>query len=152
MKEVYAVSRGEYSDYSVMCVCEDEATATRFRDAYNGGDDCGDARIETMLLFVRDEQPRRETTHRAEVVLYDDGTVGTRKEWSYSQWQFDPWSDGPLQRPKVEYCRAPILADKAGFLRVIGRTAMGVAKVTSERIAAFKAKSWIPQGMKVMKQ
>jgi hypothetical protein len=148
MKTVYAVSRGEYSDYSVMCVCEDEATAIRFRDAYNGGSDCGGARIETMRLFGAGEQPRRITTHRSSATLHDNGGVSDVKYWANSSWQFDPYCDDVPRRPRAEYRRAPVLHNRGGYLCVVGRTAESVAKVTSERIAAFKARAWIPQGEK----
>ena len=149
----YAVSRGCYSDYVVLCVCEDRETAQRFCDAYNsdGGrysDTADTAEIEEMPFYCAGSAPERVVTFRSETVLCDDGTVGATGFWDYAGWGFDRGDDLPPKRPKVVYCRAPILKNRAGYLRVHGRTAEGVAKATNDRIAAFRGKSWIPQGKK----
>lgn len=142
--KVYIVSQGDYSDYTVMCACEDEATANRFRDAYNGDSKYETARVEQLTWCESGAEPQRYTIHRSEVILRDDQSASEARWWSYSGWTFEGWIEQPSVRPKVEYVRAPILNDKAGYLRVIGSTEESVLKVTSERINAFLSGAWCP--------
>jgi hypothetical protein len=146
MKQAWMVSTGEYSDYSVLCVCATEEAAKRAVAAYTGADDrWGDARIESILLFEDTDTPQRIATHCAEVVLWDDGRVGQERRRTFADWNFAlAMIENPPSRPEVEYVRAPILHGLGGYLRIRGADEMSVAKVLTERLAAFKSGSWMP--------
>lgn len=145
MKDIFAVSRGEYSDYSVLCVCDSEATANRIADAYNASSGWSTARVEPMLLVTEDDKLERMERWQAEAVLHDDGNVTQQRTWPCRSWNFETDGIGrPPERPQINYHRAPVLRDEAGFLRVAGKSEQEVLKVLGERIAAFKARSWVP--------
>ena len=147
-KSIWAVTRGSYSDYRVLCICEDKATATNFANNYNSRrvEYIDEAEVEEFKYYPKDSQPKRITTYRSEAKLYDDRHVTDVKYWNYTEWEFETYCDiPPAKRPNVEYCRAPIFNNKGGFLRISCQDKESVAKATTERIAAFKSGSWIPQ-------
>lgn len=144
MRTLYMVSSGCYSDYSVMCVCETEEHARKLVAAHNGGDRYDDAFIEAVELFTDTDEPVNETTHRASVELWDDGTAGDIKQWHYSYWNFQG-QEHPPHRPEVRFVRAPCHKGKGGRLEIWGNEFNSVAKTASERRAAFLAGAWRPK-------
>jgi len=140
---IYAVSRGEYSDYAVLCCFLFEDDAQKFVEAFNQSEEAGcyDARVEPISMYGEGKQPTMRCTYSSETTLNDDGYVSRTRYWEYTGWDFEHES---LRRPKAEYVRAPCLGDMAGYLRVSGRTRQGVIQVTSDKIAAFKAGAWKP--------
>lgn len=147
MRTIYAVSQGEYSDYRVLVLCEDQETADRIVAEINESDDSSGAyctRVEEFCLVPPDYKPNRVECHRAEAVLFDNGTVGTIRQWSYTKWEFEVHDPDRPKRPKFEFISAPFYGDHGGALRVYGRTAEGVTKVLNDRLAQFKSGVWNP--------
>lgn len=146
MDYVYAVSRGDYSDYRVMCVCPDKATAERVADAHNGDSDSyEDARVEAIRYIT---EPRKVTTYMVSATIYDNGDVRdgrnpngalTESPQERVEWEFDPLYPERLTRVGWRWIRAPMHAGEAGRLEVSGLDREAVLKVFSERKAQLLA-------------
>lgn len=135
-KTIYAVSTGSYSDYRVECLFELKEDANKFADELNALDD---PYVEEFIIFEAGSEPEKVIEYRGIIVLNDDFSTGDPSYHSRETWIHS--ANVPI-RPSVEYFRRP---SKSGLLMVYGRTDVSVRKVISERVAAFKARSWIPQ-------
>ena len=95
MKSVYAVTRGEYSDYVVMCVCDDGDTAHGFAKAYNAEEARSDnAKVEEFPFFRAGDNPEKQVFYRGQL-LFKNGVSKGKRYWSYDTWNFDGLHDPP---------------------------------------------------------
>lgn len=133
---MFAVSRGSYSDYRVLCVCDSRARAQKIVKAYNADEDNrGNARVEE-LYFV-DYDPQKVTLYHLEVEVRDNGTTSEQGERQTSEWPFDPWNSHV--RVAWRWVRAPIHNGKGGRLEVHGTDLEAVRHVLSDRRAQLLA-------------
>lgn len=131
--QAYMVTSGEYSDYHVLGVFEDKATA----EAWAGG-----CRVEEILFIKAGTPPKKVTEYWQHVELWDDGRVDRNEMHSNTGLVISMYNGIPPSRPRVRYIRAPWHDGRGGRLEVRGDSAEAVAKVVSERIAMWKAGAW----------
>ena len=144
MRELFAISSGEDSDYSVRAVCEDEATAKAWADAIAAVKDGWhqDARVERMIFIPAGTAPYQVTEYSQNVELRDDGSIETRGIITKTDYPITALYGQPPYRPHVRYVRAPCHNNIGGRLEVRGSTEQSVAKVVGEKIAMWKAGAW----------
>lgn len=130
---MYAVARGEYSDYRVMCVCPTEADAETVAMKFNHGSGRGydAARVETIDLVTGDVE--RVAVLVLSTTLWDSGKESDQRERTSVEWPFDSFygADAVSWR----WVRAPIHQRKGGRLDVHGTDHELVRKVFSDRRA-----------------
>lgn len=143
-RSVYAVTVGSFDDYRVLCLCGDQDTAERFSIAWNEREGYQDASVETMELWPVGSEPRVGCLFRAEAVLNDNGTVERERAWSVSELCFDQSFVVPLH-VQVMYARAPVLENKAGFLRVKGASRDDVDAAMAYYKREFLEGRWSPR-------
>ena len=144
-KKIWVVEQGSYSDYRVLAVFEDEATARAWANAINadGGRYGEEAEVSEMDLVTKGTKPEKVTTYRVYATLWDDGTVEDADNLrSDSDFPITALYGVPPKRPRVRYVRAPCYNNRGGRLEVIGSSAQSVMKVVSDRIAMWKAGAW----------
>jgi hypothetical protein len=141
MKEVFCISSGEYSDYQVLAVCEDKATAEAWIAALHNDEDgwYRTARLESLPVIVPGAKPEKERQYSQHVELLDDGTIKSGDIRLHCDFPVGGYGSPPPVRPLVRYVRAPCHHGKGGRLEVRASTAEAVAKVVGERIAMWKA-------------
>lgn len=142
-KTIYLVSEGSYSDYRISFVCEDHETARGIVAANSkDGTSYTDYEIEEYEIVPQGTKFCHAVQYRIYVELKDDGSVGTKGEYSYER-----SIELPIPtRPEVHYSRRPI---GNGDMLVEGYDEQAVHKAFTERIAAFKSGAWIPQGLNI---
>jgi hypothetical protein len=151
-KNIYLLSTGSYSDYRVMCVCQEEETAKNFKKAYDENCEYEHVEIEEIQLFTKDEEPLKIETHQASIILFSDISVivpdeGSTKFFleesinyiSWTGWNFEGVT--PLTRPVV---RCFTVGPDRMKLLIEANTLEAVAKVAKERITLFLSGSWNP--------
>lgn len=143
MKALYGLSAGEYSDYHVMAMFEDEATAKAWEAAINADEEKRymGARVESFMLVPAGMAPCKVTVHRYSVDLWDDGSIAAPRTWSSTGWAIEGGCTPPI-RPRVRYVRAPTHNGLGGRLEVEGDNEQTVAKVAGEKIAMWRAGAW----------
>lgn len=160
MKKCYAVSEGEYSDYRVLAVFEDQDSANRHAEEEGQSPNRLWGRepyVDEFWFFPSGSDPKRIYRFTATVELRDDFSAG---EVVYKETFFWDYDQVPsFSRPRVHYARnlrgdpidqrTPVNSESwndlpSGTLTVTGDSERAVAKVMGERIAAFKSRSWNP--------
>lgn len=140
-KVVYALSAGCYSDYRVLCVCEDEEEAKVLASAYNATDEPYDpVDVETFYLYPKGSKPQPIQYHTASGV---EGQMEVNLRTSHSLIPVDSLYDQPLRkRPEVKRYEATggSLAGKVRWVAV-GTDANACIKAVKDRLAAAKAAS-----------
>ena len=106
---VYAVSRGEYSGYSVVCLFTDRGSAEAFVREHNDTARHYDEMnpVEELLLYDG-TTPKRRTYYSMAAVVNDDGRASSpTTAWSESVWDFEKPVDfhGPHGKPSVRVWR-----------------------------------------------
>lgn len=134
---VYGVATGEYSGYSVLCICptkEDaETVAAKLRDAEDGW--YSDARVEEFHVVTAGVE--KETLYYHTTTLWDDGRESHTNTWERSDWAFTNYDQ---HAPVVwRWVRAPVHKNLGGRLDVHGTNRELVAKVYSEKRAVLRA-------------
>jgi hypothetical protein len=143
MKTIYAVSSGEYSDYSVRGVFEDEATAKAWADAMNSGESRYEQyRVESFTFIPAGTAPFKVTEYQKTAQLNDDGTVTAEREWDTTHWAISSYYGIPPVRPAVRYVRAPCHKGTAGRIDIRGSDQQAVRQAMSDKIAAWKSGVW----------
>jgi len=120
MKEIWLLTSGSYSDYSVECACATEELANELCERENAArrqdyrDELG---VECFPLL--EEMPRPGQIEWASTVwLTSDMTISRQHTWSYP---IDPWSAQPVD------------AEQGEFTNGMGFTARGPDRDTVER-------------------
>jgi len=132
---VYAVSKGSYSDYRVMCVCPTKKDAKRVAAKYNANTTYEKAGVETLLVVDGDVQQVEVLS--LSTTLWDDGTESAQRETYRVEWPFDALFGTP--RAEWRWVRAPMHHDQGGRLDVHGIDHELVRRVFSEQRAALIA-------------
>ena len=136
MASLWAVTKGSYSDYRVLCICDSKDRAKRIaslpaKDRYSD-----DRQVEEILFFDRD--PVTITTYSMSEELLDDGTTNAFHEDLRSEWEFDMLYPAH-NRPVVwRWVRAPYIEKRGGRLNVSGTDLERVRKVFSDRKAMIR--------------
>lgn len=100
LNTIYAVSSGEYSDYSVNGVCEDEATAKAWAKAMNDGNErYEEFRAESFTFIPAGTAPFKVTEYQQTATLNDDGTVTAEREWQAMSDKIAAWKSGVWAGP-----------------------------------------------------
>lgn len=138
---VWALSKGEYSDYSVVAIfaTKRQAEAAQ-REAKNQPVEFGDDyRVESFPFFAEDASPPMVVTrYERHVDIMDDGSTGKERNSSHREWEFDQlYRCG--RRPSVRFVRAPVHHDKGGRLEVRGTDEQAVAQAFSDNLARIRA-------------
>jgi hypothetical protein len=121
---VYVVTQGAYSDYRIVAVFDNQATAERH--AANLSTDAYDtAEVETYTIQRND--PQRTMVYRAEW----RAVSGALREWSYQRWLYE--GDDPIPtRPAVHSFSGRILSGGAA-------TPEAARRVVTDAVARHKA-------------
>jgi hypothetical protein len=108
--KVWAVTRGEYSDYGIVALFESKADAEKAAAMRPAGWD--GYRVESFPLYPSGHAPQWVTTYTIRAVLRSDGTVGDQGDESRTldemrepevsvEPEFDTLHGPPSARPKV---------------------------------------------------
>lgn len=137
---MFVVSHGEYSDYSVLCICRTKADAEAIVAKLTAGNDENadpdvsyypDARVQEFPVCDGGVEPVAYLGMYAEI--YDDGRTAEDRARLTSEWPFG-WR-APLPRVSWRWVRAPVYAGKGGRLEVEGTDIERVRRVFSDRKA-----------------
>lgn len=136
---IWVVSRGEYSDYSVLCACptkkDAEKLAQRIRQPEpNSFSYDRDARVEELPMLTGAAEPK-EVLHLTETV-WDDGTTEKHIERTRLEW---PWTTSGTPRVAWRWVRAPMHNGRGGRLEVHGVDHRAVRRTFSDRRAQLLA-------------
>lgn len=148
LKTIYAISTGEYSDYTVRGLFEDRDTAELWlKEMLNGVEDekqyrYYSPRIEEFILISSDTKPFKVTKYSQSVTLWDDGRTDYGPVQVDTDYPIMMWNGPPSLRPSVRYVRAPVHSDKGGRLEVVANNLEALVKVINEKVMMWKAGSW----------
>lgn len=133
MREMWGVSSGVYSDYSVLCLTPTKADAERLvgRLARESEGWHRDARVERFL--VCDGGVEQVTSLHFRTTLWDDGSETDRSDDTRTEWPWEAGDDACAWR----WVRAPMHQDKGGRLEVWGLDHERVKRTFSDKRAAF---------------
>jgi hypothetical protein len=135
---VWAVTKGDYSDHTVLCVCQTKARATLVAAAYNENNDrWGEARVESMIWL--DRTPEKIVTYQRMVEVWDDGTTSGQRESESIESEIDMLYPERIKPVTWRWVRAPVHDGKGGRLEVAGTDKRRVGKVFSEKRAQLIA-------------
>lgn len=140
---MWAISKGSYSDYGVMCLCTSKAEAEELLAKMQGEpDEWGDrpysaAFVESFPVVTPDVEQIVALCLSAEV--WDDGTASEVRESTRTEWPFDTLNHGSNWRVHWRWCRPPVAKGKGGRLDVQGTDHKLVRKVFSEKRAQLIA-------------
>jgi hypothetical protein len=138
--QVFVLSRGEYSDYRVLCVCPDKVQAEQLAARYNA-DKSGyhSDVVEVEELWVFGGETQKLETLLLQTELFDNGNENAKDPMYTAVWPFDDWSGAATTPVQWRWVRAPMYHDKGGRLEVRGYDHERVRKVFSDRRAAILA-------------
>ena len=122
---MWGVSRGSYSDYRMLCVCDSKKRAKEIAALTDDG------MVEALPYFDRD--PKRVTTFWLNENLYDDGTTDERYESQRTEWEFDMLYPERIAPVRWRWVRASIHRGRGGRLEVSGTDLERVRKVFGDR-------------------
>lgn len=132
---VWGVSRGEYSDYRVLCICRSEADAKVVAAKVDALETYEKSRVENFLMV--DAGVTSVDILAMQVELWDDGTEGTLRQSIETTLPFLAYhSTDPV---RWRWVRAPIHQNCGGRLEVSGLDHERVRRVFSDRKAQIKA-------------
>ena len=137
MSSLWAVTKGSYSDYRVLCICDSKERAKRIASLPAKDSWSDDRNVEEILFFDRD--PVTVTTYSISEELLDDGTTHAYREDIRSEWEFDMLYP-ERNRPAIwRWVRAPYIENRGGRLDVSGTDLERVRKVFSDRKAMLRS-------------
>ena len=144
MKTFFLLSKGEYSDWSVIAACSCQDTLDKWKAALEA-DPASFCRtineVSTVHVLDPGEQPFKITRCKQAVYFGDDGTITKNNMYSNTEWA--PLSDGELVSPVSRYSR---LGHSDCYLLIVqASTEEEVAKVVNEKIAEWKALEYGPR-------
>lgn len=136
MASLWAVSKGSYSLYRILCVCDSKERAERIASLpkKDGWDD--DRGVEEMIFLDRD--PVTVTSYCMTEELFDDGTTRAFREDISTEWEFDMLYSERNRPVGWRWVRAPYIRDRGGRLEVFGTDLERVRKVFSDRKAMLR--------------
>lgn len=134
--EVWAVSSGCYSDYSVLCVCPSKADAEAVAAKFNAADKYEEARVESFPVV--DRTVEQLAVLKLQTTLWDDGTETDTREHVEHEWPFH-WEEAARSKVVWRWVRAPMHHDKGGRLEVSGVDHERVRRVYSDHRAELIA-------------
>ncbi len=129
VRTMYAVSRGSYSDYGVLCLCDSEQVANKIAKKVGS-----EAFVESFVVV--DESVSQDRVLKISQVLWDDGSEGGVREFIDEEW---PWDLYTTHSCKWRWVRAPSHKGKGGRLEVNGSDHERVRKVFTEKRTMLKA-------------
>jgi hypothetical protein len=135
VETVWALSRGSYSDYRVLCIVrggEDEAKLLAAR-ANAAGDELYEDPYEAEELAVVDPDVQKVEILTLTSEIFDDGRTKESDPRIRVEWPFDALYGTPSLRWR--WVRAPMYRDKGGRLEVWGTDHERVRRVFSDRRA-----------------
>ena len=137
MRTMWAVSRGDYSDYRVLCVCETEEIAKVVAEKYNQTTSYvyHNARVEEIALV--DGSVQRESILCMQQEILDDGTTRNLSEMVKAEWPFEQLHETPAATWR--WFRAPYIQRIGGRLEVRGKDHERVRRIFGEQRAALMA-------------
>lgn len=131
--KMWAVSKGSYSDYRVMCVCDTKKAAKAVAAKYNGSSSYERAFVEDILVV--DDDVQQVLVLSLSTTLWDDGHETEPREDVRAEWPFDALYGTP--NVSWRWVRAPIHRGGGGRLDVHGVDHERVRRVFSEQRAAL---------------
>jgi hypothetical protein len=138
-KKMWAVSRGSYSDYTVLCLLKTKAEAkTLVKRMIEAGDDMyGDPpRVEEIPVVTADVE--QVDILRMQVTLWDGGGEAEASATHWTKWPFDTIWIEDAQPVHWRWVRAPCHNGRGGRLEVAGTDHERVRKVFGERKALIQ--------------
>lgn len=138
--KMWAVSRGSYSDYRVLCLLNTEREAKQLveRMRATGDDRYGEPPFVEEFHVTTPDVQRIEVLKMQEN-LWDDGTESDESQSYWIDWPFDVLYPEDALPVSWRWVRAPIHYNRGGRLEVAGVDHERVRKVFSERKALIKS-------------
>lgn len=122
--EMWAVTRGSYDDYRVLCVASSKAVAKKISEK---GPDYS---VEAIPFFDRDVE--QITIYSRTCEVWDDGTVSEFREYERVEWEFDMVYPEYNVDARARWVRAPVHRNRGGRLEVNGTDEALVVEVFDE--------------------
>lgn len=142
MAKVWLLSRGEYSDYSIIAVYDDEAKARAAYDYYSSIETRYNEPNELEEYEISTAVPRRISclSISIQVVPFTGDIVGEPNEYEVSEWTFDGTEPTPNDDDKI-HCQITRPYREGDNIKVYveGYDHERVRKVFSERLAEVRA-------------
>ena len=140
-QRVWGITRGSYSDYTVLAIFEDEDEARAFcaahqntaYDAWGAPDD-----VECFMFYPKGVQPVLNTVHSRSVVVWDSGDTEGAMERERVEWEYSPLYASVSARPNVRFVRAPMYLNQGGRLEVEGLDEQAVNQAYSDNLARLR--------------
>lgn len=135
--KAWAVSKGSYSDYGVLCICPDRETAERIaRDVNADQHSYGEAFVEQISFLT---ESRTVQTYGLECEVWDNGTTSETRERDMVEHEANMlWPE--RNRPVTKrWVRAPMYHNTGGRLEVYGTDQERVRRVFSDTRAQLVA-------------
>lgn len=149
-KKVWAVSEGEYSDYSVRCLFEQEEDAKAHCEARKRQEKWGGAFVESFILYERGKQPELIGFVTLQGIVKEDGSYeGPPDPFWQTLWEAGEYtSPPPPNRPIGRTHTAPAYGRG---LRVIvqARDLEKAKKAFYDRVAQAKTMVPVPLGEEI---
>lgn len=134
----WAVSKGSYSDYGVLCICPDKKTAERIAHDVNAAESSyGEPAFVEQIPFLAES--RMVQTYGLECEVWDNGTTSETRERNRVEHEADmlyPEHNRPVMK---RWVRAPMYHNKGGRLEVFGTDRERVRRVFSDTRAQLVA-------------
>ena len=136
MGSLWAVSRGSYSDYRVLCVCDSKKRAKGVVKAMKASKQSlyGDDPFVEEIVYL-DRDPERVTVYGISEELLDSGESDNRRDSERVEWEHDMLYPEYNRPVTWRWVRAPYIEKRGGRLEVNGTDLERVRKVFSDRRA-----------------
>lgn len=140
---VWALTKGEYSDYSVVAVFEMKALAVAAQRAaakYESVEFSDNYDLTCFPYFASGAPaPQVVTRYERHIEISDDGSTSHERISAHREWEFDQLYRAG-RRPFIRFVRAPIHKDGGGGrLEVRGTDQQAVDQAFSDNLARIKA-------------
>lgn len=132
-KSMWVVSRGSYSDYRVMAICDSKERAEKAAKLLEYGEGFAEE------LIYLDHDPKRYTVHEISENLWDNGATTQHQESQRTEWEHDLLFPERLRPVGWRWVRAPVHHNEGGRLEVYGTSLTRVQKVFSDKSAEIRA-------------
>ena len=133
----FVLSRGSYSDYRVLAVCDTEERAKNAAKAINADKNRWDEVMVEEILYL-DRDPVRITVFKVTENLWDNGSTSHYNDFGFTEWEFDLSHDADRQPARWRWIRAPMHERRGGRLEVTGTDHELVLKTFAERKAMLQ--------------
>ena len=138
-KQIHALTTGEYSDYRVNAIFEDEEDAQAWADAMNARNECAGASVESFPVMPKGTPPTMVTRWWVNIFLYPDGRTEQLEPYHQDIWGYEDEDDKLAIVPRV----ARYESTSRDYVLIQGPSEEHVLKVASERMARWKAEGHI---------